>query len=240
MSKPPRRHTDAKRSVHGASKSGKRAAVKAGGRAGSKTKTRGPSARATKRHPGRRTRTAFTCHAIPRTATIAFDAQPGGWERLDLTFSVGTPPPGISEAAFSTIVRRALQIWREAVPFVFTEDVGGGTLSVTSVPLQHGDGFDFTATSPELGHGFGPATGGGTLDGQVHLNDTKTWADGTGADADVLTVVLHELGHALGIVNHLDGTQTVMNGSFAPGLVRRELAPADIAAIQALYAAVMT
>ena len=179
----------------------------------------------------------FVCREIPRPASVALAVRPDGWERLDLTFSVGAPPPGISADVFRSAVQRALAIWTQAVPFRFTEGTNGGTLTVAGVAAHHEDGFDFPPNTPELAHGFGPVTGGGTLDGQVHLNNAKTWADGSSADGDILTVVLHELGHALGIIEHFGDDHTVMNATFPPGLIRRVLTAADIAAMRGLYAA---
>jgi hypothetical protein len=182
----------------------------------------------------------FVCREIPRPANVGLAVRPDGWGRLDLTFSVGAPPPGISDAVFRSAVQRALDIWGQAVPFRFTEDMGGGTLKVAGVAARHDDGFDFPPNTIELAHGFGPVTGSGTLDGQVHLNNTKTWADGTGADGDVLTIVLHELGHALGIIEHFGDAHTVMNATFPPGLIRRVLSPADVEAMRGLYERVLT
>lgn len=175
----------------------------------------------------------FTCGTVDQ-GPIAFDAAGQGWPTLNLTFSIGTPPPEISVQTFETAVRTALETWKEAVPFNFTEVQAGGILSIAGVPMQHGD-IDFRPQSIELAHAFGPVTGGGELDGQAHLNNAKRWADGPGADADVLTIVLHELGHALGIRGHFDDPAAVMNGSFPAGLIRRELTPADKDAMLALY-----
>jgi hypothetical protein len=208
-------------------------------RSGSDSPRRSTHAAAVRRAHALGQPVVFTCREIPPPAGVALGVQPAGWRRLGLTYSLGTPPPGISDAVFGTAVRQALDLWAQAVPFKFTE-AANGTLTVAGVPARHDDGFDFPPAAPELAHAFGPVTGGGTLDGQVHLNSTKTWADGNSADGDLLTIVLHELGHALGIIGHFDDAHTVMNGRFPPGLIRRVLAQADIDTMRALYAGVLT
>jgi Matrixin len=206
------------------------------------------TARAPTQPPPRvKARKVFQCRNVDvrrRRATTGLRADVGdagdvGWGTLDITFGVGAAPPGISPAVFHQAVLAALQTWRQAVPFRFAES-GASVLSVAGVPPSHGDAFDFPPGTAELAHGFGPVTGGGSLDGQVHLNNGKTWADGGGADGDVFTVVLHELGHALGISTHSADAANVMNGTFPAGLVRRTLTQEDIDAMRALYAALLT
>jgi hypothetical protein len=163
-----------------------------------------------------------------------------GWRRLDLTFSIGAAPRGVSGAVFRAAVQDALRIWRQAVPFVFSERDNDGLLCFAGVEGSHGDDFDFFPTSDELAHAFGPVTGGGEHDGQVHLSNLKTWANGSTADGDVLTVTLHELGHALGIIDEFEDPAAVMNGDFPRGLIRRDLTNADVAAMRGLYASLLT
>jgi predicted Zn-dependent protease len=197
---------------------------------------RSRSARNTRGRPQSSPQT-FTCRLIRPLVAPAPGMGPGGWGRLDLSFAIGRAPAGIGVELFRASVRAAFDAWGAVVPFVFSEAAVRPDLSVAAVPPSHGDPFDFPPVTTDLAHAFGPITGGGELDGQVHLNDAKTWADGSTADADVVTVVLHELGHALGIAGHLDGNpDNVMNGNFSPGLIRRALTADDIQAIRAAYA----
>lgn len=175
----------------------------------------------------------FTCRVVEPLIQLARD-ETGGWGTRSLGFIVGPPPPNVAVATFVAAIQQALSIWTQAVPFNFA--VGAGPLFVAGVPANHGDGLNFGGAASELAHAFGPVTGGGELDGQVHLNNLKTWANGGGADADLVTVILHELGHALGIVRHADGDPlAVMNGSFPPGLIRRTLVASDVTSMRALY-----
>jgi hypothetical protein len=74
----------------------------------------------------------------------------------------------------------------------------------------------------------------GEIGGDVHMDDGETWSDG-GAGFDFHTVMLHELGHSLGL-DHSADTSSVMY-AFYSGM-RRDLTADDIAGIEAIYGVV--
>jgi hypothetical protein len=70
---------------------------------------------------------------------------------------------------------------------------------------------------------------GGTWSGDILLNSTY---DFTRPESDLYGVMLHEFGHALGLAENGDPTSVLSRTTTAP---QRQLSPADIAAVQALY-----
>lgn len=100
-------------------------------------------------------------------------------------------------------------------------------------------GFD---SSTVLAHAYSPGTeslygAGGTIMGDLHLNLEKHWVDDPhdpddGHDYDLETVVLHEIGHSLGLL-HSDVPGSVMAASYDGG--KRALTADDIAGITHIY-----
>lgn len=76
-----------------------------------------------------------------------------------------------------------------------------------------------------LGHGFSIGSG---IGGDIHLDNAERW----GTSIDLATVLLHEIGHTLGL-GHSSATGSVMNASYTvPNIT---LAADDIAGIQSIY-----
>jgi len=78
---------------------------------------------------------------------------------------------------------------------------------------------------------------GGTVGGDVHMNNAVFWVDDStdvfsDPDVDFFTVMLHELGHALGL-GHSSDSSAVMNATYMGA--RRTLSADDVQGIQAIY-----
>ncbi|MBI1324512.1 matrixin family metalloprotease [bacterium] len=92
-------------------------------------------------------------------------------------------------------------------------------------------GYDF-ANSQILASTFGPPPDGWSRAGDISVNVGVNW--NLGSNIDLRTVILHEVGHSLGL-DHPSDTQSIMYESYQG--VRPTLAAGDIAGIQALYGA---
>lgn len=81
-----------------------------------------------------------------------------------------------------------------------------------------------------LGHAFSIGSG---IGGDIHLDSAENWGSGI----DLATVLLHEIGHVLGL-GHSSATGSVMNASYTvPNIT---LAADDIAGIQSIYGFAIT
>jgi hypothetical protein len=93
-----------------------------------------------------------------------------------------------------------------------------------------------------LAHAYQPGTeavfgAGGTITGDVHVNSAWNWVDdpnedGTTGTFDLYTVLLHEVGHAIGLGHSSDGG-SVMQPFY--GGANRTLGADDIAGAQFIY-----
>jgi hypothetical protein len=155
-------------------------------------------------------------------------------------------------AAIAAVANWALDTWAAVSGFTnlgLVTDSGAGAGAAGSASAT-GD-IRIAAweiiTSTTLAHAFTAGTeamlqaadgiGGGSILGDVHFDVIRNWVDdatdvtGNGA-FDLFTVMLHEIGHALGI-DHSNVVGSVMEPIYAGS--RRSLTADDIAAIQAIY-----
>lgn len=162
-----------------------------------------------------------------------------GWDgagrgRANLTYSFGNISKRIEAAQFKVEVRRAMDEWSRVAALGFVESnsrTGTRNLDIQFATGDHGDPFPFASGTTVLAHSFYPAPPNPEpVAGDIHINDAWSWS--IGGQWDLFSVVLHELGHSLGI-GHTDDPKSVMYPYYqkAEGLK----AP-DIESIRQIYA----
>ncbi len=176
------------------------------------------------------------------------------WSETDLTYGFAGHTTDLSVAAQEAAVARALATWSSVSPLTFTEVRDCGLafdspncltpdIRITFGTGDHGGGSydpDFDGPGGTAAHAFYPPPNGVSAAGDLHLDDAERWStNGTGVDLE--SVVLHEIGHALGLAHatadqcplRASANRPIMCGTIVG--VDRTVAPDDIVGIQSLY-----
>jgi hypothetical protein len=163
----------------------------------------------------------------------------GGWSgdstgRVTLQYHFGQLSAKLASDQARAEIERALGEWARHARLNFVPGSSATTARTINFLFAsggHGDPYPFDGLGKTLAHTFYPSPPNPEpLAGDVHFDDDESWR--IGADTDLYSVALHELGHSLGL-GHSDLPGAVMY----PFYRRAEtLTPEDERAIQGLYA----
>ncbi|XP_010695886.2 metalloendoproteinase 2-MMP [Beta vulgaris subsp. vulgaris] len=153
------------------------------------------------------------------------------WPSYQLTYQVQSQTLVSGAENMRYIVAQQLYKWAQYSPFTFQEVPEGSQSDLVFGFAQgdHGDGYPFDGIGGILAHSFSPS------DGRSHYDATEYWSDNPGQhEMDLNSVVLHEIGHLLGLAHTQDPT-AVMHSGISPGERKRFLQEDDVEGIQAIY-----
>jgi Matrixin len=200
-----------------------------------------------------------TCYRIgspiPVGVSAAFLTSPYQWPQPDgpgssitLTYSysnlLGGTISGVSDEALRAATEEALAVWAQYVPIHFVEVEDSGptpTASESSYSASNRAHIRIGAHTidgsqgGELAHAFLPYSTTDGMAGDLHFDVDEDWTENDGGF--LLEVVLHELGHVLGL-DHVENVDAIMNpfvmNRFS-GLGQAYLLPDDIDGIRSIY-----
>lgn len=148
------------------------------------------------------------------TCTAFADAMPSGWQ---------------------TAVASAFSMWSSVANLTFVQVADDG--NPFNGPTSSGDiriGLEaFDGPGGTLAHGFYPPNNGNTAAGDIHFDIAELWKIGFGGGGfDIVQVLAHELGHALGL-NHTNVANSLMNPFYSEAFYGPQAD--DIAGMQFIY-----
>ncbi|MGE3315232.1 MAG: matrixin family metalloprotease [Planctomycetaceae bacterium] len=157
---------------------------------------------------------------------------------------------GLTAAQLRSAVEKALGLWASVAPLHFVEVVDSGPIvsdnsysagTYPKIRIGH-EYIDGGSGANILAHAYFP-TGSG-LAGDLHLDNSNTWKLGPSGGIDVIEVLTHELGHALGLDHEPTpsgsvGNNAIMNpyygARYTTGLNSAHLLQDDINGIRTIY-----
>jgi hypothetical protein len=152
-----------------------------------------------------------------------------------LGYVFGTMTTKVPAQTVEAEILRAMNAWSAVANVVFEPGSSAAatrTILVKFASGPHGDAYPFDGPGGVLGHTFYPVpVNSESVAGDIHLDADENWH--AGGDLDIYTVVLHELGHAIGL-GHTDNPGDVMYPYYHRGA---QLSTNDIGAAQQLYGA---
>lgn len=167
-------------------------------------------------------------------ATVGNGWDGPGLNQATLNYVFVKPSTRVPQDQAQAEIVRAMQAWNRAAAIYWVPGstlTGARTVSIVFGRGMHGDTYPFDGRGRVLAHTFYPSPPNAEpLAGDMHFDDDEDWR--LGANMDVFSVALHELGHALGL-GHSDNPNAVMYPYYRFVSALHE---EDVRAIQGMYA----
>lgn len=144
--------------------------------------------------------------------------EPCTWDSRTVTWSVYNAPDRVTLQSCREIAQRAFEAWSAAGVLSFAES---GDTNTANIRIGWERERDFPVlgasdTDDAIAYGYAPC--GHAMSGCILLDSSRRWS-GTKGENEIYKVILHEIGHAIGIIQHSAEADDIMRAQplFAPG-----------------------
>ncbi|XP_015771447.1 PREDICTED: matrix metalloproteinase-24-like [Acropora digitifera] len=160
------------------------------------------------------------------------------WRKQEVTYRIENYTPDIkNKEDVDRTFEKALKLWSSASGLIFKREDNVNLepdIRVKFVTGFHGDSRPADGPGGELAHAFFPGADNAGIDGDIHLDDDETFTINVQDGVDLLWVMVHELGHSLGL-DHTYHPESVMFAYYMGHVPNLKLDNDDIEGIQKLY-----
>lgn len=156
------------------------------------------------------------------------------WRFPNLAYRFLSWPEGLPQDQVRRAFRNACDTWEAVSPLRFTEVSANADMRISFGSGAHGCRWPFDSAGGTLAHAFYPDWEE-PLNGDIHVDASETWSVAIVPPAehkDLEAVLLHEIGHAVGLV-HSANPGSVMFANYNGPV--RALSAFDVENVRRLY-----